>query len=202
MPYNADDTTNDISGTGTLLDRWTLVGNSKDFSFGSTPGAGGFPCFGLSTSTFASKGCTIVAAMPAPCVAAATNEPVNPNLPQPANNGVANLNKYGCYMQGSSVIVPPAQGTYGNMSRDMLYGPGETEIDGSITKDWIFKERYTMQFRIEGFNLINSTQYAVPAANLASPNTFGRSAATINLGGIAIAAGAPRQFQLGLRLGF
>ena len=80
-----------------------------------------------------------------------------------------NLNKYGCYMQGSSVIVPPAQGTYGNMSRDMLYGPGETEIDGSITKDWIFKERYTMQFRIEGFNLINSTQYAVPPLTLGRP---------------------------------
>src|SRR5262249_45319072 len=30
VPYNADDTTNDVSGTGTLLDRWTLVGNSKD----------------------------------------------------------------------------------------------------------------------------------------------------------------------------
>jgi outer membrane receptor protein involved in Fe transport len=88
------------------------------------------------------------------------------------------------------------------MARDELFGPGEREFDMSVTKDWRLKERLTAQFRFEVFNVFNKTQYAVPSANLANPTTFGTSQATINLGGIAIAPGAPRQVQLGLRLMF
>jgi hypothetical protein len=86
--------------------------------------------------------------------------------------------------------------------RDELFGSGQREFDMSVTKDWTIKERLTAQFRVECFNVFNSTQYAVPAANLAKPHTFGLSSATINLGGIAIAAGAPRQIQLGMKFTF
>ncbi len=212
IPYNTDDTTDDVSGTGALLDRWTLVGNPQDFRFGSTPRPGGFPCYGVTGSTFGGKGCNTT--LPAQCLSAAQNEPTNSSVPsllsaavtgaplEPVNSGLYNLYKYGCYMQGSTVIVPPAQGTYGNMARDELFGPGEREFDMSVTKDWKLKERLTAQFRFEVFNVFNKTQYAVPSANLANPTTFGTSQATINLGGIAIAPGAPRQVQLGLRLMF
>jgi len=212
VPYNVSDTTDDISGTGALEDRWTLIGAPKAFSFGNTPGNGGFPCYGFPGSTFAGKGCA--QALPGQCITAAMNEPTSSNVPttatapvtgapvEPQNSGLFNLYKYGCYMISGSVIVPPAQGTYGNMQRDELFGPGQREWDMSVTKDWKFKERYTAQFRFECFNVTNSLQYAVPSGNIASPNTFGISTATINLGGIAIAPGAPRQLQLGLRLGF
>ncbi len=33
------------------------------------------------------------------------------------NTGLAELNRLGCYMMGSAVIVPPARGTFGSMSR-------------------------------------------------------------------------------------
>ncbi len=218
VPYNASDTKDDISGTGENQDRWTLVGNSKDFNWGSTPNPGGFPCYGIAGSTFASAtNCQMVtpANLPAQCVSAASSEPTNPNVPATAatglpagatstttNTGLYSLYKYGCYMNNSSVIVPPAQGTYGNMARDELIGPGMSEWDMSLTKNWTIKERYTAQFRVEGFNVTNTTQFAVPQANLSSPSTFGRSTATINAGGIAISSGAPRQIQLGLRLTF
>ena len=65
-------------------------------------------------------------------------------------------------MNNGSVIVPPAQGTYGNMARDELIGPGMSEWDMSLTKNWTIKERYTAQFRVEGFNVTNTTQFAVP----------------------------------------
>ena len=62
-------------------------------------------------------------------------------------------------MNNGSVIVPPAQGTYGNMARDELFGPGMSEWDMSLTKNWTIKERYTAQFRVEGFNVTNTTQF-------------------------------------------
>jgi hypothetical protein len=219
VPYNAADTKDDISGTGENEDRWTLVGSSKNFNWGSTTQPGGFPCYGIAGSTFASAtNCqpVTVANLPAQCVSAASSEPVNANVPSaltttglptgaPAtaqNSGLYNLYKYGCYMNNGSVIVPPAQGTYGNMGRDELVGPGMAEWDLSVTKNWTIKERYSAQFRVEGFNITNTTQFAVPQANLSSPSTFGKSQATINAGGISISAGAPRQIQLGLRLTF
>ena len=219
VPYNAADTKDDISGTGENEDRWTLVGSSKNFNWGTTTQPGGFPCYGIAGSTFASAtNCqtVTVANLPAQCVSAVSSEPVNPNVPSaltttglptgaPAvaqNSGLYNLYKYGCYINNGSVIVPPAQGTYGNMGRDQLVGPGMAEWDLSVTKNWTIKERYTAQFRVEGFNVTNTTQFAAPQANLSSPSTFGKSQATINAGGIAISAGAPRQIQLGLRLTF
>ena len=230
VPYNAADTKDDISGTGENQDRWTLVGSSKNFNWGSTPQPGGFPCYGISGSSFAAATfaggipvCTPVApqSLPAQCVSAAEGEPTNPNVPATAatglpagalatttNTGLYSLYKYGCYINNGSVIVPPAQGTYGNMARDEFIGPGMSEWDMSVTKNWTIKERYTAQFRVECFNVTNTTQFAnpgsgqSPTSNLASPSTFGRSSATINAGGIAISSGAPRQIQLGLRLTF
>jgi hypothetical protein len=35
------------------------------------------------------------------------------NLAVPgSSSGLASLNAFGCYMEGNSVIVPPAQGTF------------------------------------------------------------------------------------------
>ena len=194
------------------------MGSSKNFNWGSTPNPGGFPCYGIAGSTFASAtNCQMVTPtnLPAQCVSAASSEPTNPSVPATAatglpagatptttNTGLYSLYKYGCYMNNGSVIVPPAQGTYGNMARDELVGPGMAEWDMSLTKNWTIKERYTAQFRVEGFNVTNTTLFAVPQANLSSPSTFGKSQGTINAGGIAIASGAPRQVQLGLRLTF
>ena len=48
-PVNASDTSDDISGTGILEDRWTLAGTPSDFKIG---GSGPVPCWGVSTSSF------------------------------------------------------------------------------------------------------------------------------------------------------
>jgi hypothetical protein len=54
---------------------------------------------------------------------------------------------------GSSVIVPPAQGTFGDMNRYELYSVGTWEWDASIVKAWQIKERLTTQFRAEFYNV-------------------------------------------------
>src|SRR5581483_10129163 len=120
-------------------------------------GYGGYnaiPCFGAPGSTFANaRGCT--AGLPQPCIAAAASLPINPNVPLGAvgQTGLSQLNRLGCYMSGNSVIVPPAQGTFGTMSRYMLRGQGFNTWDVSIMKNWLIKERLTTQFRAEIFNV-------------------------------------------------
>ncbi len=204
-PINAVDTSNDISGTGVLLDRWTFVGKPSDFKIGY---AGPAPCWGVTGSSFSkAANCTPVpnvASMPALCQSAAAAEPVNPNLPPgtPNATGTAALAAYGCYMMGNSVIVPPAQGTYGTMGRDVLSAPAFRKWDMSVTKNWKFKERYTAQFRAEFFNVLNHVLYAPPSANLAAPASFGASLATPDSGSNPVLGPGPRKIQLGLKIIF
>jgi hypothetical protein len=216
VPYNAIDSTNDITGTGNLMDRWSLVGKPRDIVAGV--GAGVVPCFGVANSSFAkAAGCTTVATMPTACLSAAAAEPLSPvgtGVPTTAgipvtgapstaqNTGTWNLYKFGCYMENGTVIVPPAQGTFGNMTRNILRSFGLHQWDMSVTKDWKFRERYGAQFRAEIFNVLNRTQYANPQLNLAAPATFGQSQALVNQGGIAIAQGSPREIQFALKLSF
>ncbi len=151
FPYNPVDGTNDISGTGELQDRWDLMGKASDFNgFGARTAV---PCYGAAGSTFAAAaGCST--GLPQACISAANSIPNGPG----GTTGLAQLNKYGCYMSGSSVIVPPAQGTFGTMGRNIFRGQGFNTIDLSLMKGWIFKERYFAQFRVEVYNLLNNTQ--------------------------------------------
>ena len=77
-------------------------------------------------------------------------------------------------MVGNSVMVPPAQGTFGTMSRYELYGKGFSEWDLSIIKGWKLTERLTTQFRAEIYNVVNSTQYNIPKPALIRPATWER----------------------------
>jgi hypothetical protein len=157
LPYSPVDATDDISGTGEGQDRWDLVGNAGNFN--GYGGIANIPCYGIAGSTFGSaKGCTsepvpagattptaMVVNMPAACVSAATGVPTGPN----ASTGTANLAKYGCYVSGNgaAVIVPPAQGTFGTLSRFQFRGQGFSEWDMSVMKNWLLKERFNLQFR-------------------------------------------------------
>jgi hypothetical protein len=187
LPFNATDTTTDISGTGDFNDRWDLVGKASDFKLG---GSSPIPCYGGPSSSFLAAGC---APLPAACVSAATTSGM-----------MTSLDKYGCYMEGNSVIVPPAQGTFGTMSRNMLLAKGLRTWDLSLMKSWKIKERLTTQFRAEGFNLLNSTQYGAPNNVLTTPSTFGEALGTpdvINHNPL-IGSGSARAVQLSLKLIF
>ena len=89
LPFNATDTTTDISGTGDFNDRWDLVGKASDFKLG---GPSPIPCYGGPSSSFLAAGC---APLPAACTNAAA-----------ALGTTTSLGKYGCYMEGNSVIIP------------------------------------------------------------------------------------------------
>jgi hypothetical protein len=200
LPTEAIDSTSDISGTGQLEDRWTLAGNPSDFKLG---GAGAVPCWGVSGSVFAkASNCSTVATlanMPALCQTTAAAEPTGEGG---TTTGTQSLTSNGCYMMGSSVIVPPAQGTFGTMPRNELRKTGLREWDMSVLKDWKIRERLTTEFRAEFYNILNRTNYGAPGTNPDAPTTFGLATSAPNTGSPVVGNGGPRQIQFGLKFIF
>jgi hypothetical protein len=51
--------------------------------------------------------------------------------------------------------------TFGNAGRNFLNNPGRLNFDAAIVKNFSLNEKYTVQFRFEGFNIFNHTQFEV-----------------------------------------
>ncbi len=60
----------------------------------------------------------------------------------------------------------PADGTFGNLGRNSIYGPGYRNWDFSITKNTIITERLRVQLRAEFFNILNHPNFALPNHNI------------------------------------
>jgi hypothetical protein len=225
QPYNASDGSDDFSGTGELNDRWSITGDPANIHSGV--GVSPIPCFGVPGSAFAgTTNCSTVAAgtgspgsatyvanMPATCVtlAASENNPkgvalsTNPNVPttDPNFNGYAALASNGCYYENGTAIVPPAQGTFGNMGRNVLRNSNPfREWDFSIAKNFLLTERLKAQFRAEFFNVTNKPIFSSPSGGVNSPSSFGASTSLNNSGDPILGAGGPRQINLSLRFTF
>ncbi len=181
LPYNVVDTANDPSRTGQFVDRWDFFGNPKDFKAG--PNA--IPFYPAGSPS-----------MPAACTQAFN-----------AAGGSATLAN-GCYAQGNSVMIAPALGQFGTMSKNMFYDSGYHNWDFSIFKNWTFKERLTAQFRGEFFNILNLKNYANPnlvgTSDPSREENFGCACETPDVANTnpALGSGAAREIQLGLKLIF
>lgn len=96
-------------------------------------------------------------------------------------------------------FLPPAAGTYGNVSRDSLTGPGLTEVDLSAAKVTKINERLRLEFRAEFFNILNHT-------NLLTPNEVVYTSATSGIsptaGVVTATSTTSRQVQFGAKLQF
>jgi Carboxypeptidase regulatory-like domain len=84
---------------------------------------------------------------------------------------------------------------YGNLGFDAIRGPGRNNFDISLLKNFAFTERFHMEFRAEGFNVWNHTQFKGDANN-------GGIGLNVNSGsfGQVTQAFDPREFQLGIKL--
>jgi outer membrane receptor protein involved in Fe transport len=92
----------------------------------------------------------------------------------------------------TSVFVTPAQFTYGNAGRNILYGPGRVNFDFSLFKEFSATGTRRLQFRAEIFNVFNTPQFDLPNAGIGAANA----------GTITAIVGTPRQIQLGAKLVF
>jgi len=54
-----------------------------------------------------------------------------------------------------NAFIVPVTGTYGNVGRDTLTGPGMAELDLSVLKSTPMSEKINLQFRVELFNVFN-----------------------------------------------
>jgi hypothetical protein len=99
-----------------------------------------------------------------------------------------------------AAFAAPAAGTFGNIGRNAIYGPGFGAVDFSIFKQTPITEKISTQFRFEIFNLTNRTNWANPGTSLAATAGFGIMTNTRNGNGApGIGVGEPRNIQLALK---
>jgi hypothetical protein len=126
-----------------------------------------------------------------------TRNPVRPNW-NPNFSGTLYPRTPQQYFNAAA-FLPPALGTYGNVSRDALTGPGLSEVDFSATRNARLTERLGLQFRAEFFNILNHT-------NLQTPNEVAYTSATAGVsptaGLISSTSTTSRQIQFGAKLQF
>ena len=96
-----------------------------------------------------------------------------------------------------NAFILPTIGTFGNLGRGVLNGPGLTNVDLSLFKSLAVTERANLQFRAEFFNSLNHANFASP-----NPIVFSNGAISSSAGLITSTVTTSRQIQFGLKLIF
>jgi hypothetical protein len=99
----------------------------------------------------------------------------------------------------------PTFGTWGNVGRETLTGPGLAELDLSLFKTTSISERVNLQFRAEFFNILNHPNFGTPNATTFTngvTTTSTTPAFSPSAGLITTTATTSRQIQFGLKLIF
>ncbi|MDR3776734.1 MAG: carboxypeptidase regulatory-like domain-containing protein [Terracidiphilus sp.] len=139
------------------------------------------------------------------------------------NNSLSGINNdYADYVPGVSTARPAgvsklqawfnpaaftknATGTFGNVPRNSLRGPGFDNVDMSLFKDIMPERRFHAQFQAQAFNLFNHTNLANPGVSVNSTGTFGVITATSSSTGsvnIPSPVGTQRVMQFALKFMF
>jgi hypothetical protein len=213
-PWGINDISTDFSGTNEINqaaangESWNFYGDPNDFqtrkSFNDTNVVGGVATTGI--PYFAPTGNAAKPTLNASCNArAAANGPL----------AVAALANLGCYANGSSILIPPAFGSYGTAGANIFRGMPYYNLDFSVTKTFKFKERLTAQFRAEAFNLFNhpnisnpfggpggDNSFTDPTAGAGAGFGFRNSTPDVTSSNAVLGSGGPRAIQLGLKLIF
>jgi hypothetical protein len=176
--------------------RWSFYGKTSDFK---SRGGVGIPYFGGNN-------------MPSdPSSNAACNAKALALDGGTPGASTESLAFFGCYGQGTSIMLPPPLGQFGNMGRNMFRDSGFRNFDFSLGKNFHFGERYRLQFRAEFFNIFNHPNFANPyggqngfGLNDPSVQPFGCGCATPDVAAAnpAVGSGGPRSIQLGAKFIF
>lgn len=67
-----------------------------------------------------------------------------------------------------AAFAQPAQGAFGNTSRNVIRGPGVNTWNLSLFKSFKLSERATLQFRLESFNAFNHPEFGFPDSHVNS----------------------------------
>ena len=100
----------------------------------------------------------------------------------------------------NATFSAPCLGCSGNLRRNQFVGPGQWFADMSVFKNFKVTERVGLQFRAEGFNVFNHTNFiladtsagATGPHNQINQSNFGQAGTTLN----------PRNLQFGVKVQF
>jgi hypothetical protein len=101
----------------------------------------------------------------------------------------------------TAAFVPATIGTFGNIGRNSLRGPGYADVDTSVFKNMFTGDRVSAQFQAEAFNTFNRVNFGNPT-NSADANTAPVNSVSSGTYGQITTANSPRVFQFGLKLLF
>jgi hypothetical protein len=117
-----------------------------------------------------------------------------------------------------AAFATPAAGTYGNLPRNFLKGPGFHQFDFTLQKRFRITETTNIELRSEFYNLFNRANFSNPPASLstglnatATSLQPGVAYSTSNAGqfgiingtvGRTVGLGTNRQIQFAARLNF
>ncbi len=100
-----------------------------------------------------------------------------------------------------SAFGRPAAGTFGDLPRNELRGPGYWRVDASLFKHFNLPEDRTIEIRIEAVNLFNHVNLANPDSEVGIPGNPNPNAGRIT--GTAFGGSDPqRNFQFGVKFRF
>lgn len=92
---------------------------------------------------------------------------------------------------------------FGNSGLRILRGPGVRNLDLSVLRNFVVRERLRIQLRAEAFNLTNTPAFGIPGSNVSNLQLSGGVIRSLN-GFTEITSADPteRQLRFALRFAF
>jgi outer membrane receptor protein involved in Fe transport len=113
------------------------------------------------------------------------------------------------FLNPGATFALPAPGTFGNLGRNTFVGPTFKNFDLALIKNTKITERFTMQLRMDAFDLLNHPNYGQPGPSAGNgnviitlpvvPSSFSTISSTRFPTGDS---GSSRQLQVAMRLKF
>jgi hypothetical protein len=91
----------------------------------------------------------------------------------------------------TAAFVLPAQNTFGTAGRSVVTGPGLADLDLSLQKEEVLRDRARIQFRLDVYNSLNHANFALPGRIFGASNF-----------GVITSAGDSREMQAAVKLIF
>src|SRR5579863_7797629 len=127
-----------------------------------------------------------------------------PNVVPGVNPILPHWNPFTGYLNAAA-FAQPAFGTFGDLGRDSIYGPGLRNVDFSVTKNTRLTERVNLQLRAEFFNIFNHPNFALPAGSInpgVAPAGQISQTPDVAQGNPGLGGGGPRVVQLAAKFIF
>jgi len=127
-----------------------------------------------------------------------------PNVVSGVNPVLSNWNPVSGYLNAAA-FSQPAFGTFGDLGRNSIYGPGYWNADFSVSKTTKLMEQLNLQLRAEFFNLLNHPNFALPNGSVTpGSGPAGQISQTPDVaqGNPGLGGGGPRVIQLAAKFTF